>query len=382
MKLFEKFSMKLSKRSVLGASQVCFADLGVGLLRAPLRFGGAGPHQALRIPGALRSLTFFVLVATMLTGSTNCASLMDLTGIGKTPGFALDRLEFTGIDLQKLSLRIHATVDNPYPVAVPRAATDLGLNLEGAELFRIKTDVEGGIGARASRALQFDVQLPYTGLINAYNKVPGREILNLSLNGPVKLFLPEGVAVPGLPDHMTFDVKQNTEFPAVKPSIEIRNFSIQKPTTDDLTGAVGPLLAGIAGVYIDRLLSDTGSAPGSALSSGLANLDFNLKTEYEIVLKNEAAARLDFTKLNYTLFLENNKLFDGVSSNIENNGAESVVKIVTSLPLRSITSGLSRAIKSKNAGFRIAGDAGFDIPAMPLKELLNLDFNQTGRLTW
>jgi hypothetical protein len=376
---------KIRSRVKLSRKPLLNFDLGarVGLLRASLRFGSAPPAaRPSRIPGASKSAAAIVLCAALLPVATNCAALQDMTGVGKTPGFTLDRLEFTGVDLQKLSLRLHTTVDNPYPVAVPRAATDLGLGLEGSELFRIQTDVDGGIDARGSRALQFDVQLPYAGLINAYNKAPGSEILKLSLTGPVKLFLPEGVAVPGLPDHMTFDVQQETEFPAVRPTIDIRNFSIQKPTTADLTGAVGPLLAGVAGAYIDRLLSDIGSAPGSALSSGLANLDFNLKTEYEIVLKNEAAARLDFTKLNYTLFLENDKLFDGVSSNIENTGTESVVKIVTSLPLRSITSGLSRAIKSKNAGFRIAGDAGFDIPAMPLKELLNLDFNQTGRLTW
>lgn len=323
-----------------------------------------------------------LLAAAALLTAVNCAALQDMTGVGKTPGFSLDRWEFTGIDLQKLSLRLHTTVENPYPVAVPRAVTDLGLGLEGAELFRIKTDVDGGIAARGSRALQFDVQLPYTGLINAYQRLPSAETLKLSLTGPVKLYLPENASIPGLLDHATIDVKQDAEFPAVKPSIEIRNFSIQRPTADDLTGAVGPLLAGVAGAYIDRLLSDTGTAPGSAFASGLANLDFNLTTEYEIVLKNEAAARLDFTKLNYSLFLENKKLFDGVSSNIENTGDESVVKIVTSLPLRSITSGLSRAIKSKNAGFRLSGDAGFDIPSMPFDDLLNLDFNQTGRLTW
>ena len=340
------------------------------------RVSRRSPQRALR--RALISLGIILVTAS----ASNCAALQEITGAGKTPGFDLERLEFLGVDLQKLSLRIHATLENPYPIAVPRAATDLGLGLEGAELFRIKTDIDGGLGARATRPVQFDVELPYTGLINAYNKLPGREVLNLSLTGPVQLFLPPGATVPGLPDHMTFDVKQETEFPAVKPTIEIRNFTIEKPTTDELTSAVGPLLAGVAATYIDRLLSSSGTAPGSALSSGLANLDFNLKTGYEIVLKNEAAARLDFTKLNYTLFLEDNKLFDGVTSDIENTGTESIVKIQTSLPLRSITTGLSRAIKAKNAGFRLAGDAGFDIPAMPLKDLLNLNFNQSGRLTW
>lgn len=335
-----------------------------------------------RGPGRLARALASLAVATTLLGGTNCAMLQNITGVGKSPGFALQGLEFLGVDLQKLSFRLLASLENPYPIGVPRAAADLGLGVEGAELFRIKNDISGGIDARATKDLQFDVELPYTGLINAYNRVPSKDILDLSLNGPVKLFLPEGAAVPGLPDHMTFDVQQSTEFPAVKPTVEVRNFTIERPTTSDLTSAVGPLLAGVASAYVDRLLSSTGSAPGSALASGLSGLDFNLRTSYEIVLKNEAAARLDFTKLNYTLFLENARLFNGLSSNIENTGSESVVKIDTALPIRSITTGLSRAIKARSAGFRLAGDAGFDIPAMPLKDLLDLDFNQAGRLNW
>jgi hypothetical protein len=326
---------------------------------------------------------FLVFVSALpLALTIHCASLLEMAGIGKSPGFALERIEFTGIDLQKLSLRLHATVSNPYPVAVPRAAIDLGLALEGAELLRLKTDLEGGIGARATRSVPFDVNLPYSGLVSAYENTPGKDVLGLSLGGPVSIYLPEGVSVPGLPDHLTFDVQQSAEFPAVKPAVEIRNFSIVKPGAGELADAVGPLLAGIAGAYIDRLLGAGGGTPGSAAAAGLGSLDFNLKTRYELVLKNEAAARLDFTNVNYTLFLENSKFFEGVSSAIQNNGTESIVQIETSLPLRSITTALSRAIKSKNAGFRLAGVAGFDIPALPLENLLNLDFDRSGRLTW
>ena len=158
----------------------------------------------------------------------------------------------------------------------------------------------------------------------------------------------------------------------------------EKPSADEVTSAVGPLLAGLAMSYLDRLLDAGGTAPGSPLAAGLANLDFNLTTTYEVVLKNEAAARLDLSKLNYTLFLENQKLFDGIGqpAQIENNGTESVLKVQTKLPLVSITSALSRAIKSRNAGFRVTGDAGFDIPGMSLDNLLNLDFDRAGRLTW
>ena len=47
--------------------------------------------------------------------------------------------------------------------------------------------------------------------------------------------------------------------------------------------------------FLNNLLRKKGPSPGSAIKAGLKKVDIKIKAEFEIVMKNKAAARLDFT---------------------------------------------------------------------------------------
>ncbi len=331
----------------------------------------------------MRQTAKILALASAAFALSTCAELQKMVGVDRDPSINFEKIELTGIDLEKLSVRLHTRLDNPYAFALPRAATDFGLEIEGAKLAQLKTDLSNGVAKRSETPIPFDVEIPYKGILEVYQRLPGKETFNVRLNGPAQLFLPEQARLPGLPESMTLDLDQSREIPALRPNIEVRNFSIQKPTSSDLVSAVGPVLAVALETYLNRLLGDGGSPPGAATAI-LGRLDYRLKTEYELVLKNEAAAQMDFTKVNYALALEGRPFFEGIGTEIvkdELTGA-SIVKVQTEFPIVSITSSIARAIKYKNANFRLSGDAGLDLPDFPVSDLLKLKFDKAGKLDW
>ena len=330
----------------------------------------------------MRTLRFclILLVPVMLA---RCTALQEMGSPLPRPGFEIRRVEFLGLDLSGVTLRWHAAVQNPYPVAVPRAAFDAGLGLEGTHLMQLQTELGEGVPANGETEFTVDSRLPFDALVAVYEGLPRDELLDLELKGVVDLYFPETQAssVPGLPEKFSVDVAVSEQFPAISPAVEVRNFRLERPSLGSAL-QVAPLLAGVADRYLNSLLEPGGFSPGSAAALGLGGLNLNLNTSFDLVLKNEAAARVLFESVNYTFFLSGHRLFEGTGTDIQQLESESVVTIRSSFPLASITAALANAIKNRSAAFRVTGQSGLTIPALSDDSPLRLSFDESGPLSW
>jgi LEA14-like dessication related protein len=304
------------------------------------------------------------------------------------PTVGLKGVSIKSITLEDIQLLLETDVNNPYPIGLPGLGMNVNLNIEGTRLLKLSNS-KVTAPAKQATAVPFDLKLKYQDLVNIYKKVTGKEVLSMDLDGAVSLPLPvdklkkRGLFFQGMPRQLAFPFKTGHALPAVLPKIDLRNFRIIQPSTQDIKSAVKTdQLADRALNFVSALLSSGGKNPGSAVKAGLADVDLPINTEFEIAMSNSAASRIAFETLNYDLFLGKEKFLGGRSTKIENRGKESIVTVKTSFPLRSVSAGIASAIKARKTAFRLSGGSDLQVPALPGDGKVPFNFNKTGDLKW
>lgn len=310
----------------------------------------------------------------------SCALLQQFIGGDNQPTFSLKSVDIQKITLENINLKVLTSVRNPYPVSLPKSILDMNVLIEGTNFAKFSKIDLGKIEASSSKDLTVDVIMKYTDLMDLYKKVPGKELLNVKLDGVLNVPIPESYQVAGKKS-FDFPFTQDKQIPAVLPTIDIRNFKIIKPEPTQLASSAKDGASAAAMNYLDGLLSGKKTSVGSAAQAGLSNVDIDVATEFEIALANKAAAELKFSDLKYDLQLNGEKFLSGVPVDIINNGKESIVKVKTSFPLKSLSSGIADAIQKRSSDFKLQGLSGLNVPGLP-DGTMNFDYNKTGNFKW
>lgn len=302
------------------------------------------------------------------------------------PDFAFQKAELLEASLEGLTLRLHTEITNFYPFDIPKGGLDLGLKLDGVEFTRLQNDLRSGLPRRERTPVAFDVQIPFARVLRvvqnaAYSQ--DKDFL-LGIAGDLKVDLPERgrALIPGLPAQMSVPVEHETPLPALYPEIEIRNFSVQRPTMEETASAAGGALADAASNYLDGLFG--GGRAQSAEEAGLGSLNtLEISSEFDIVVRNRAGALFLINSLNYDFDLAGADFAKGFASSItETPEGESVATIRTSLPIASIGTALARALRYQRADFTLSGKGDFLTPEFSVGSDAKLDFSKNGVLSW
>ncbi|HMV41979.1 MAG TPA: hypothetical protein PK079_23170 [Leptospiraceae bacterium] len=325
----------------------------------------------------LFKLSFFIGAIFVFNG---CALFQQFLGGGNEPTFTLKSVDINKITLENISLKLLTNVRNPYPVSIPKSILDMNVLIEGTNLAKFSKVDLGKIEASSNKDLPVDVILKYSDLMDIYKKLPGKDLLNVKLDGVLNVPIPESYQLAGKKS-FEFPFTQDKQIPAVLPTIDIRNFKIVKPDTDQISSGVKDGATNTAKTYLDNLLSGKKTNLGSAAQAGLSNVDIDVATEFEIALANQAAAALKFSDLKYDLALNGEKFLSGVPVDIINNGKESIVKVKTSFPLKSLSSGIADAIQKKSSDFKLKGLSGLNVPGLP-DGTMSFDYDKSGSFKW
>ena len=342
-----------------------------------------------RIPASERSplsrATRAGMLATfclLLLSQSGCAVLQNL-GLPK-PGVNLRNVAITALTLTHLDVRLDTLISNPYPIGLPPTGMDMDLTIEGNPLTKlisqpVKVPASGSLG------VPLDLRIKYTDLLNLYRNFPSKPALGLGVDGKLAVSLagvPGASSIPGVPQQIRWPFQVAKDIPALQPDIAIRSFRIIKPEITDLRSAAPGDLANKASTFLDSLLSPGGLSPGSAAQAGLDALDLKVRTNFDIVLTNKAAAELLFQSLNYKLKLGGEDFLNGKSASIVNQGSESIVTVDSAFPINTITRGLADAINRRSSTFQLIGKAGVKIPALTDESKLDFNFDKDGFFAW
>lgn len=319
-------------------------------------------------------------ILSVLLFLNSCALLNQFLGKENQPSFSIKSVDITKITLENISLKLQTSVENHYPISLPKSILDMTVYIEGTAFAKFSKIDLGKIESNATKDVPVDVLIKYSDLLEIYKKLPGKELLTVKLDGVVTVPIPETYQVAGKKS-FEFPFTKEKQIPAVLPTIDIRNFKIIKPEPAQIASTAKEAVTTAAMSYLDGLLSGKKTTVGSAASAGLSNVDINVDTEFEIVLANKAAAALKFSDLKYDLTLNGEKFLSGVPVDIINKGKESIVKVKTSFPLKSVSSGIASAIQKKSSDYKLKGLSGLNVPGLP-DGTMNFDYDKKGNFKW
>ena len=148
----------------------------------------------------MRQINAFVkpfLVLGLISFLNGCALLQQFIGGENQPTFSLKSVDITKITLENISLKVLTSVRNPYPIALPKSILDMNVMIEGTNLAKFSKIDLGKIEASSSKDLPVDVIMKYSDLMDIYKKLPGKELLDVKLDGVLNIPIPEAYQVAG-----------------------------------------------------------------------------------------------------------------------------------------------------------------------------------------
>ncbi len=302
----------------------------------------------------------------------SCRSLQ----LKKKPEAKIRNFEINAISLYDITLLFDIEISNPYPVGLKLEDIGFTFFIEDKQFFKTSTARGLKIRANGKETSVFTVNLKYADIAKIIKDYTNKDYLDCVVDTVITIPLPD---IPGLQKKITFNYKLKKQIPAIKPSIRITNFNVQMPTKKDITDALkraGKSAADsgeIFGMFRDILSGKKARQPVDP-----ASLDLKLKVNFDIEMKNDTRAELQFRKLDYNFFVNNNRLLDGITTDISNKAGKSLLHIQNEFSTKTMSKSILKAFRNKSGKYQLKGEALLQLPASIKKEPLKLKFDETG----
>jgi len=314
-----------------------------------------------------------ILLLTLLVST--CQGIQ----IKKKPTASIANFDIESISLHDITFVFDIEIGNPYPVGLKLDDIGFTFYIENKQFLKTSTAKGLKIAAMDKKISSFTVNLKYADIIKIVQDFAGKDYLDCVVDTVISIPLPE---IPGLEKNITLTYKLKKQIPAIKPSITIANFHVQMPTEKDIADAIkrsGKNLTNtdtILSMYHDIL---SGKKPQQVIDP--ASLDLKLKVGFDIEMKNETKAKLNFQRLDYNFLVNGSKLVDGSTTDIKNDGNTSILKIISEFSTKTMSKSILKAFQNKNGDYGLQGEALMKLPASVKKAPLKLKFDETGRFT-
>lgn len=315
----------------------------------------------------------------MLVLIYSCAS-MDSSLFKEKPKAEIEKVDIQSISLQDVTLLFDVKISNPYPVGINLAGISSKFLIEQKQLFETSSAEGLKIPAKKSAMNSFTVNLKYTDIINIIKDYQKKDALNCAIDGNIVLAIPK-TGIPGVPPTYTFPYKLEKKIPAIKPSINIKNFTIKKPSSKEIIKAVKDSGKSIDPFKVIKLVDKllTGKYEEAFKIIKPEDLDLKFDVNFDIVMKNETKSKMVFDKFQYDFFLNSDKLIKGETTDIKMQGNKSILRVQNRISLVTFSKSITQALKKKSGDFHLQGETYLKLPAIK-KEPIKLLFNEKGNV--
>ena len=315
------------------------------------------------------------VLATFLVAITASLWAFDIP----KPTAEITRFQVEAISLRDVTFLFDLSVKNPYPVKIAFDGVTLVFTVEGSKVFT--TSSEGGfsVGAKSEKTNTFTVTLAYEGIIKLVKDYISKDWLNTVINGTLVIPLPR---MPGLPKNVTFTYELQKKIPAIKPKVDVLNFTVLPPTAEQVKTAL---------VHAGRK-TDPGKALGvfKAVLAGRkpaapvidpADLDVPLTVQFTIAIRNEAKGPLAFNSLHYDLNVNDEHLVAGDATEVVRKPGQDLVTVTNVFSSSKLSKRVKQLFSERRGTFGIQGKASLKLPDEIRKEPIPLSFNESGSFT-
>lgn len=292
------------------------------------------------------------------------------------PTAEITRFQVEAISLRDVTFLFDLSVKNPYPIKIAFDGVTLVFRVEGARVFETKSKGGFSVGAKSKKTSTFTVTLSYDAIIQLVNDYVSKEWLNTVINGTLVIPLPR---MAGLPKNVTFKYELKKKIPAIKPKVDLLNFAVKPPSSDQVKAAL--IRAGkktdpakALKVFRDIL---AGRKPSTPVIDP-ADLDVPLTVQFTIAIRNEAKGPLAFSSLHYDLFVNDEYLVAGDATNIVRKADVYLVTVTNVFSSSKMSKRVKELFSDRRGTFGIQGKASLKLPDEIRKEPIPLSFDESG----
>ncbi|MBN1899633.1 MAG: LEA type 2 family protein [Spirochaetes bacterium] len=317
----------------------------------------------------------------LLLTSLSCATL-DPALFKKKPEARIEKFNIDSISLQDITLLFETSIKNPYPVGITLDGVTSRFVIEQKQLFETRSQEGLKIPAKDQAMNPFTVTLKYLDIINIVKDYTQKDYLNCLIEGNIVLAIPR-TGIPGVPDSLTFPYKLEKKIPAIKPSISIKNFSIAKPSQSAILDAIKKSAKSLNYLQVIQMVDYMlkGDYDKAFTQVNPEDLDLKFSVSFDIELENKTKMGINFDRLVYDFYLNEDKLVAGDTASIKTIGNKSILKIKNDFSLRSFSRSIGQALKDHKGDFHLKGETYLKLPKEIKSEPLKLLFNEKGSMT-
>jgi len=319
-----------------------------------------------------------ILIAGMLA---QCASF-DPAMFKKKPAARITGVDIESITLNDITFLFDVAIDNPYPITIRLAGVSFDFLVENDRVFSSKTSKEIRVERQSSSTTPLSVTITYKELARAVSNYTKREYIYCTIRGDILVKVPN-LGIPDVPSSLKFPYSVKKKVPALKPKLALKNFKLHMPSMQEVLNSLAKQGSGVsprqAYGMLDSLLSGKSSG-----SQGIdpSKLDIPIKMSFDIVMKNETRAKMNFTNCAYNFFMDGESLITGNTDKTYTSGSTSVIRVMNTFSSRKISSNIQQALKKNSADYKLKGQASMKLPASVKKTPLLMNFDETGGLNW
>ncbi len=294
------------------------------------------------------------------------------------PTAEIVKFDIDSVSLSDIALLFDIAITNPYPVKLKLSTVKAAFFVENKQFFKTATD-KLKIKAGGKETTRLFVNIKYADMANIVKDYKNKDLLECLIDMVIVLPLPK--TVHRISEDVTFKFKLNKLVPTIKPEINIANFTVIKPTLEEIEAALKR--AGKKNLSADSIQKMFGAiidGKNPAKIVDPADLDLKMKVNFDILMKNKTKASLAFKDLNYNFNVNAAKLVDGYTKDIQNKPGEYVLRVNNEFSSKALGSAVLKAFKDGKGNYFLTGFSMVKFPDKIKEEPLKLKFNEKGIL--
>jgi LEA14-like dessication related protein len=327
----------------------------------------------------LKIFTIISLFILFISPNISAFELPDSIGGLKIPkptaeivNFDIDSISFTDI-----TLLFDVEIYNPYPVKLKLSRVESTFFVENKQFFKTSTD-KLKIKANGKETTRLLVNLKYADIIGIVKDYANKDSLECVVDMVVVLPLPKSVRKAA--DSVTFKFNLKKTVPAIKPEINIANFTVKKPSTEDIEAALKKAKKNLNADSVTKMFGALIDGKSTSKIIDPSELDLKLKVNFDIVMKNKTKAALFFNDLKYDFKVNNSKLVEGLTKDIKNKTGEYILSINNEFSSKALGKSILKAFSDGKGDYALTGYSMVKLPDKIKKTPLKLNFNSKGLL--
>jgi len=330
----------------------------------------------------MKNLKIFIIISLfimLISPNISAFELPDSIGGFKIPkptaeivNFDIDSISFTDI-----TLLFDVEIYNPYPVKLKLSRVESTFFVENKQFFKTSTN-KLKIKAKGKETTRLFINLKYADIIGIVKDYSNKDSLECVVDMVVVLPLPKTVRKAA--ENVTFKFNLKKTIPAIKPEINIANFTVKKPSTAEIEAALKKARKNLNADSVKNMFSSLIDGKSTNKIIDPSALDLKLKVNFDIIMKNKTKAALFFKDLKYDFKVNNSKLVEGLTKDIKNKTGEYILSINNEFSSKALGKSILKAFSDGKGDFALTGYSMVKFPDKIKKTPLKLNFNEKGVL--